>query len=166
MRQIPISSLLLTYLDELEFTEAALHADPLAAELAGAFEEEIASWPYLPASARRSTIHHPRRRARRRARRQPRPHHHPLRRTGPRRGQPGPQERGLPSLLPDGAVGVRALGAPQAVRAHPRCDRVGAGEAPRGLRAAGLRRARRLRPRSRPSPRSPRERRPRARPPR
>lgn len=45
MRQIPISSSLLTYLDELEFTEAALHADPLAAELAGAFEEEIASWP-------------------------------------------------------------------------------------------------------------------------
>lgn len=45
MKQIPISSSLLTFLDELEFTEAALHADPLAAELVPAFEEEIAAWP-------------------------------------------------------------------------------------------------------------------------
>lgn len=47
MRQIPISSSLLTFLDELEFTEAALHADPLAAELAEAFETEIAAWPEI-----------------------------------------------------------------------------------------------------------------------
>jgi len=45
MRQIPISSSLLTYLDELEFTEAATAADPQAAEFAPAFEEEIAGWP-------------------------------------------------------------------------------------------------------------------------
>ena len=45
MRQIPISSSLLTYLDELEFTEAATAADPHAAEFAPAFEEEITGWP-------------------------------------------------------------------------------------------------------------------------
>lgn len=44
MRQIPLDSSLLVFLDELEFTEAALTADPLAAELAGAFEEQIGEW--------------------------------------------------------------------------------------------------------------------------
>ena len=44
MRQIPLKSSLLVYLDDLEFTEAALSADPLAADLAPAFEEEIGAW--------------------------------------------------------------------------------------------------------------------------
>lgn len=44
MRQIPIRSSLLTFLDELEFTEAALPAEPLATEFATAFDEEIAGW--------------------------------------------------------------------------------------------------------------------------
>ncbi|MDO9017010.1 MAG: hypothetical protein Q8S73_45820 [Deltaproteobacteria bacterium] len=44
MRQIPISSSLITFLDDLEYTEAALRAEPLAAELALIFEEEIAAW--------------------------------------------------------------------------------------------------------------------------
>jgi hypothetical protein len=44
MRRIPLSTSLLNYLDELEYTEAALSADPDAADLAAAFEEEIAGW--------------------------------------------------------------------------------------------------------------------------
>ncbi len=44
MRQIPIGNSLLTFLDELEFTEAALRAEPLAAEFAAVFEEEIGGW--------------------------------------------------------------------------------------------------------------------------
>ena len=45
MKQIALSSSLLVYLDELEFTEAALRADPDAAELAEAFDEEVRAWP-------------------------------------------------------------------------------------------------------------------------
>jgi hypothetical protein len=44
MRQIPLSAALLTYLDDLEYTEAALAADPDAADLASAFEDEIGGW--------------------------------------------------------------------------------------------------------------------------
>lgn len=44
MRQIPVSSSLLTFLDEMEFTEAALRADEHAAEFAAGFDEEIAGW--------------------------------------------------------------------------------------------------------------------------
>lgn len=44
MRQIPLDSSLLVFLDELEFTEAAISADPLAADLAASFEEEIGAW--------------------------------------------------------------------------------------------------------------------------
>ena len=44
MRQIPLSSALLTFLDELEYSEAALAADPDAASLGPAFEEEIGRW--------------------------------------------------------------------------------------------------------------------------
>jgi hypothetical protein len=44
MRQIPIASSMLVYLDELEFTEAALAADPDAADLAPHFQAEIESW--------------------------------------------------------------------------------------------------------------------------
>ena len=59
MRQIPLNSSLLTYLDDLEFTEAALVADPLAADLAAAFEEEIGAWPEVfqkQRSARRAVV--------------------------------------------------------------------------------------------------------------
>ena len=44
MRQIPMSSSLLTFLDDLEFTEAALSADPMTAHLAPPFAEEIHDW--------------------------------------------------------------------------------------------------------------------------
>ena len=44
MRKIPLESSLLTYLDELEFTEAALVADEHAADLASAFAEEVTAW--------------------------------------------------------------------------------------------------------------------------
>lgn len=44
MKQIPLSSSLLVFLEELEFTEAALSADAAAAELAPAYEEEIGDW--------------------------------------------------------------------------------------------------------------------------
>ncbi|MDB4929066.1 MAG: uncharacterized protein JWM10_1550 [Myxococcaceae bacterium] len=59
MRQIPLSSSLLVFLDELEFTEAALTADPAAAELAGPFEEEIGAWAHLfqrQRAARRAVV--------------------------------------------------------------------------------------------------------------
>lgn len=44
MRQLPISNGLLTFLDELEYTEAALSADPETVHLAAAFLEEITDW--------------------------------------------------------------------------------------------------------------------------
>ena len=44
MRQIPQSAALLTFLDELEYTEAALAADTDAADLTTAFEDEIGGW--------------------------------------------------------------------------------------------------------------------------
>lgn len=44
MKQIPLSGSLLTFLDDLEFSEAAMRADPLAAELAEPFDEAIAAW--------------------------------------------------------------------------------------------------------------------------
>lgn len=44
MRQIPGTFSLAYYLDELEFTEAALAADPDAADLAPVFAEEIEGW--------------------------------------------------------------------------------------------------------------------------
>ncbi len=47
MRQISTSYSLLTFLDELEYTEAALAADPDAASLAAAFEERIGEWDAL-----------------------------------------------------------------------------------------------------------------------
>jgi hypothetical protein len=47
MRKIPLSFGLLTYLDELEYTEAALAADPVAADLAPLFAEEIDGWATL-----------------------------------------------------------------------------------------------------------------------
>lgn len=45
MHSIPIASSLLTFLDELEYTEAALSADPDGAALAPAFAAEIDGWP-------------------------------------------------------------------------------------------------------------------------
>lgn len=59
MKQIRVESSLLVYLDDLEFTEAALGADPLAADLAAAFEEEITAWPEVfqrQRSARRAVV--------------------------------------------------------------------------------------------------------------
>jgi hypothetical protein len=47
MRKIPLSAGLLTFLDSLEFTEAALSADDDAADLAPAFQEEIEGWELL-----------------------------------------------------------------------------------------------------------------------
>ncbi len=44
MRQIPLSASLLTYLEELEFSEAALGADDDAKPLAAAFTGELGSW--------------------------------------------------------------------------------------------------------------------------
>jgi hypothetical protein len=44
MRQIPITASLDRYIEELEYTEAALSADSDTAELAPAFAEEIESW--------------------------------------------------------------------------------------------------------------------------
>lgn len=44
MHRIPLSYSLLTYLDELEYTEAALSADADAESLAPVFREELASW--------------------------------------------------------------------------------------------------------------------------
>jgi hypothetical protein len=45
MRQIPLATSLSVYLDDLEYTEAALHAEPETAELAQPFHEAIAQWP-------------------------------------------------------------------------------------------------------------------------
>jgi len=45
MRQLPLSRSLLFFLDQLEYTEAALAADPEAATLATPFREEIQAWP-------------------------------------------------------------------------------------------------------------------------
>jgi hypothetical protein len=44
MRQLPLSAALLTFLDELEFTEAALSADEETADLAKLFAEQIELW--------------------------------------------------------------------------------------------------------------------------
>lgn len=44
MRKLPLSSSLLTYLDALEFTEAALSADPETQAFAPAFHEELEGW--------------------------------------------------------------------------------------------------------------------------
>lgn len=52
MRQIPLSYGLLFFLDELEFTEAALAADEDAAALAAPFTEAIGDWEKLFAQER------------------------------------------------------------------------------------------------------------------
>lgn len=44
MRQIPLTSSLLVYLEEIEFTEGALSAHEHTRELAGVFREEILTW--------------------------------------------------------------------------------------------------------------------------
>lgn len=44
MRQLPLNRSLLFFLDQLEYSEAALSADPDTAPLAVAFREEIADW--------------------------------------------------------------------------------------------------------------------------
>ncbi len=44
MRKLALAASLLTFLDELEYTEAGLAADPATSELAAAFGEEIAAW--------------------------------------------------------------------------------------------------------------------------
>jgi hypothetical protein len=44
VRKIPHSASLLTFLDDLEYTEAALSADPEAADFALPFREEIEAW--------------------------------------------------------------------------------------------------------------------------
>ncbi len=44
MRQIPLTAGLLTFLDEIEFTEAGLAADEETAELAKPFHEQIEAW--------------------------------------------------------------------------------------------------------------------------
>ena len=44
MRKLALAASLLTVLDELEYSEAGLAADPDASELAAAFEEEITAW--------------------------------------------------------------------------------------------------------------------------
>lgn len=44
MRQIPLSSSLLVYLEEIEYTEAALSAHEDTKDLAGPFREEIECW--------------------------------------------------------------------------------------------------------------------------
>jgi hypothetical protein len=45
MRQLSLAASLSAYLDDLEYTEAALHAEPETAELAAPFHEAIAQWP-------------------------------------------------------------------------------------------------------------------------
>lgn len=45
MKQIPLSNSLLTYLDHLEFSEAALAADPDTEDLAKPYTQQIADWP-------------------------------------------------------------------------------------------------------------------------
>lgn len=47
MRKIPLTYSLLTYLDDLEFTEAALSADPDTQSLVAPFQEAIAEWDSL-----------------------------------------------------------------------------------------------------------------------
>lgn len=47
MRTLPVSYSMLVYLDELEYTEAALAADPDAASLAPTFTALIAEWPTI-----------------------------------------------------------------------------------------------------------------------
>lgn len=54
MRKIPLSAGLMVYLDELEFTEAALSADPDAAEYAQPFRDAIQEWSGQFASDRES----------------------------------------------------------------------------------------------------------------
>lgn len=44
MRKLALAASLLTFLDELEYSEAGLAADPDASELAAAFSEEITAW--------------------------------------------------------------------------------------------------------------------------
>ncbi len=44
MRKLALAASLLTFLDELEYSEAGLAADADASELAAAFNEEIAAW--------------------------------------------------------------------------------------------------------------------------
>lgn len=45
MKQLPLSNSLLTFLDHLEFSEAALAADPETADLAKPYTERIKDWP-------------------------------------------------------------------------------------------------------------------------
>ncbi|MEP7121401.1 MAG: hypothetical protein ABJE95_10845 [Byssovorax sp.] len=44
MRKLALAASLLTFLDELEYTEAGLAADPDTSELSSAFAEEITAW--------------------------------------------------------------------------------------------------------------------------
>jgi len=44
MKQMPVSRSLLSFLDELEYTEAALAADPDTADLVGPFHDAIGEW--------------------------------------------------------------------------------------------------------------------------
>src|SRR5687768_11365536 len=44
MRKIPTSASLLTFLDDLEYTEAALSAEPETSDFALPFREEIEAW--------------------------------------------------------------------------------------------------------------------------
>lgn len=52
MRQIPVTYSLLTFLDDLTYLEAALSADPDAADLAAAVEEQIGQWDEVFAKER------------------------------------------------------------------------------------------------------------------
>jgi len=54
MRQLPLSAGLLTFLDELEFTEAALSADEETAELAKPLLEQIELWEAIFKAERQS----------------------------------------------------------------------------------------------------------------
>ncbi|TKD12474.1 hypothetical protein [Polyangium fumosum] len=47
MRKIPLSHGMITFLDELEYSEAGLAADPEAAHLAAPFHDAIAKWESL-----------------------------------------------------------------------------------------------------------------------
>jgi hypothetical protein len=54
MRKLALAASLLTFLDELEYSEAALSADSDASELAAGFNEEIAAWSEQFATERAS----------------------------------------------------------------------------------------------------------------
>lgn len=59
MKKLPLSGSLLTFLDHLEFSEAALAADPETATLAKPFADQIADWPRIfdrERSARRQVV--------------------------------------------------------------------------------------------------------------